>query len=95
MQLFQLLFNRSTTEERLPWWLGCKEPTCSAGNAAGAWAPSLGQEITWEGNRSPPQYSCLEKPMDSLWGCKRVGHDLGTKRQQRAEHSFRIMCYTM
>ena len=38
-----------------------------------------------EGNGNPPQYSCLEKPMDrgawwaTIYGIPRVRHDLATK----------------
>ena len=35
-----------------------------------------------EGNGTPLQYSCLENPMDSPWGRKRIGQDLATKQQQ-------------
>ena len=48
--------------------------------------PGLGRS-PGEGNGKPFQYSYLEKPMDrgawqaSLWGCKRVKHDLATKQQ--------------
>ena len=50
-----------------------------------------------EENGTPPQYLCLENPMDRrawwaivhgvhgvTWGHKRVGHDLATKQQQHA-----------
>ena len=43
-----------------------------------------------EGNGNPLQYSCLGNPMDrgaagySLWGSKRVRHNLVTKQQQTA-----------
>ena len=32
-----------------------------------------------EGNGDPLQYSGLGSPMDSPWGCKRIGHDLATE----------------
>ena len=44
-----------------------------------------------EENGNGPQYSCLGNPMDrgawvgySLWGHKRVGHDLATKRVSKS-----------
>ena len=45
------------------------------------------EEIPWEGNGNPLQYSCLGNPMDrgawwaSVHGIARVGHDLVTKQQ--------------
>ena len=45
------------------------------------WANPLKKEM------STIQYSCLGNPMDrslvgySIWGCKRVGHDLATEQQ--------------
>ena len=49
--------------------------------------PGLGRSPR-ERNGNPLQYSCLENPMDrGAWratvqgGHKRVGHDLGTKKQ--------------
>ena len=39
-----------------------------------------------EGNGNSLQYSCLGNPMDrqaSLWGRKRVAHDLATKQEQQ------------
>ena len=49
--------------------------------------PGLG-ESPREENGKPLQYSCMENPMNraawlaSLWGCKRVRHELATKQQQ-------------
>jgi len=46
--------------------------------------PGLGRS-PGKGNGNPPQYSCLEKPMDretwraTVLGIVRVGHDLVTK----------------
>ena len=46
--------------------------------------PGLGNS-PGEGNGNPPQYSCLENPMDrgawqaTVHGVPRVGHNLGTK----------------
>ena len=59
-----------------------KESACNAGD------PSLipGSGISpGEGNGTPLQYSCLQKPMDkrawqaTIHGVARVGHDLETK----------------
>ena len=61
----------------LLWWLSGKEPACNAGDVAGTESliPGSGRS-PGEGNGHPLQYSCLENPMDSLWGRKRVGHNL-------------------
>ena len=45
----------------LSWWLNGKEPICNTGGAGSI--PGLGRP-PGEGNGSPLQYSCLEKPMD-------------------------------
>ena len=54
-----------STETGLPWWLGSKEVTCNAGDAAGAKSsvPGLGTSPE-EGNVNPLQYSFLGNPMD-------------------------------
>ena len=52
--------------------------------------PGLGRS-PGGGHGTPLQPSCLENPMYrgawwaiySPWGCKRAGHDLATKQQQR------------
>ena len=44
-----------------PWWLRCKETTCSAGGLGSI--PGLGR-ASGEGNSNPLQYSCLGNPMD-------------------------------
>ena len=50
--------------------------------------PGSGRSLG-EGNGNPLQYACLEESHGqrnmvgySLWGCRRVGHDLATKKQQ-------------
>ena len=45
----------------LPWWLSGKESACHAGDPDSI--PGLGRSLGgWHGN--PPQYSCLENPVD-------------------------------
>ena len=59
-----------------------KESACNAGDPG--LIPGLGTSYG-EGNVNPPQYSCLENPMDrgawqaTVHGFARVGHDLATK----------------
>ena len=59
-----------------------KESPCNAGDLGSI--PGMGRS-SGEGNGHPPQYSCLENPMDggSLWATvhevTRVGHDLAAK----------------
>ena len=45
---------------RLPQWLSSKESACSAGDAG--LIPGSGRSVGGYGN--PPQYSCLDNPMD-------------------------------
>ena len=67
---------------------GSSEPACNAGDLG--LIPGSGRS-PGEENGNPFQYSCLGNPMGrgtwwaSRWGCKRVGHDLVTKKQQRKE----------
>ena len=52
-----------------------KETPCNAGNPSSI--PGLGKSPQ-EGNGSPPQYSCLENPLDrgAWWAAVHgVGHD--------------------
>ena len=59
-----------------------KESACNAGDLG--LIPGSGRSSR-EGNGNPPQYSCLENPMDrgawqaTVQGVARVGHDLVTK----------------
>ena len=59
-----------------------KESACSAGGPGSI--PGSGR-FPGEGNDHPPQYSCLENPMNrgtwqaTVHGVARVGHDLVTK----------------
>ena len=67
-----------------------KESARNAGDLGSI--PGLGRS-SGEGNGNPPQYSCLENPMDrgawqSVHGVARVGHDLATKREREVCHSF-------
>ena len=56
------------------------------------WVRSLGQEdFPGEGNGSPVQYSCLEKPMDR--GAWRAAVHGVTQSQTRPSNRARILCY--
>ena len=63
---------------RLPRWLSGKEFTCNAGDSGSI--PGSGRSLG-EGNGNPPQYSCLENPMDrgawqaTVHGVARVRHN--------------------
>ena len=49
----------------------------------------LGREDPLEEEMAPPlQYSCLENPMDSPWGYKRVRYNLATKQQPPQVQQF-------
>ena len=53
--------------------------------SAGDWSDSWVRKVPWRRNWQLTQYSCLGNPMDrqaSLWGRKRVAHDLATKQQE-------------
>ena len=54
-----------------------KNPSVNAGDLGSI--PGSGRSHE-EGNGNSLQYSCLENPMDSSWGHKRVGHDLAVKQ---------------
>ena len=76
---------------KLPWWLSCKESTCQHRRyRSDSWVG----KIPGEGNDNPLQYSCLGNPMDrgawwaTVWGCKRVRHDLATKQQKSLKQKF-------
>ena len=66
-----------------------KESACNAGDLGSI--PGLGRS-PGEGNGNPPQYSCLENPMDGgAWqatvpGVARVGHDLAIKTTTEVYH---------
>ena len=72
--------------EGLPCWLRGKERAGNAGDVAGAAGsiPGSGRS-PGNGNGNPLQYSCLETPMDSPWGCKRVGYKIETKQRRVVE----------
>ena len=58
--VFQILFNSSYQEQRLPLWFRGKKSALNAGDVGSI----LGQgRSPGEGNGNPLQYSCLENPM--------------------------------
>ena len=77
------------TNRGFPAGSAVKEPACNAGDSRG-----VPGSLPWsgrspgEGNGNPLQYSCLENPMNSPWGHKRVGLDLATKQQQQCTNSM-------
>lgn len=68
----------------LLWWLGGKESPANTGDAGSTLET---RKSPGEGNSSPLQYPCLEKPMDrgAQWatghGVIRAGRNLVTKQQ--------------
>ena len=56
-------------EEGFPCGLAGRESACDAGDLG--WIPGWGRS-PGEGKGSPLQYSGLENPADSPWGCKEV-----------------------
>ena len=66
-----------------------KESACNAGDLDSI--PGSGR-FPGEGSGNSLQYSCLENPMDSPWGRKRIGQDLATKQQQRKWCSCVLKC---
>ena len=54
-------------EEGFPCGLAGRESACDAGDLG--WIPGWGRSLG-EGKGSPLQYSGLENPADSPWGCK-------------------------
>ena len=68
-----------------------KESACNATDLGSI--PGLGR-FPGEGNGNPLQYSRLENPKDrgawqaTVHGSQSVGHNLGNKQQQIAQHSF-------
>ena len=53
----------------LPWWLSGKESAQNPPiNAGGVGSIPASERFLAEGNSNPPQYSCLESPMDrGVW----------------------------
>ena len=53
----------------LPWWLSGKESAQNPPiNAGGVGSVPASERFLAEGNSNPPQYSCLENPMDrGVW----------------------------
>ena len=84
----QLLLKRKKKKTKfidsngLPRWLSGRESACQAGDTG--LIPGLGR-CSGEGNGNPPQYSCLENPMErGAWcaivhGVTRVRYSLVTK----------------
>ena len=69
----------------LPWWLSGKKPACQAGDMG--LIPGSGGS-PGEGNVTHSSILARRLPQRSLvgcslWGHKRVGHDLVTKQQQQ------------
>ena len=54
-------FKVECRDQRLPQWLSCKESACNAGDAI--LIPEL-ERSSRKVHGNPPQYSCLEDPMD-------------------------------
>jgi len=54
---------------RPPWWLSGKESAQNPPiNAGGVGSIPASERFLAEGNSNPPQYSCLESPMDrGVW----------------------------
>ena len=52
-----------------PWWLSSKESAQNPPvNAGGVGSIPASERFLAEGNSNPPQYSCLENPMDTgVW----------------------------
>jgi len=70
--LFRLVLTPAM--EGLPCWFRGKEPAGN-GDVAGAAGSIAGSgRSPGKGNGNPLKYSCLETPMDSPWGCKRIGY---------------------
>ena len=72
--------------EGLPWWLRWWR-ICLPMHRRREFDPQV-RRSPGGGHGNPPQYSCLENPMDrgawpaTVMGSRRVGHDLVTKKQQ-------------
>ena len=81
-----LLFSLVEIKKVFPGGTVVKNPPANAGDLGSV--PGSGRS-PGGGNGNPPQYSCLENPMDrgalqdSPWVRKRVGHDLETKQKQQ------------
>ena len=76
--------------EGLPWWLSGKEFTCNAGDTG--LIPGV-RKISWRRKWQPTLVFLLGKSHGqrslvdySPWGCKRTGHDLVTKEQQKPKY---------
>ena len=84
----------------LPWWLSGKESACQCRRHKSTGLILILGRWAGEGNGSPLQYSCLEKPMDrgdwraTLHGVTRVGHNLVTKQQQYQQNIICVCVHT-
>ena len=80
------MFKVSCVEGGLPRWLSSKESTCSAGDPV----QTVVRKIPWRRKRQLTPVFLPEKPNGqrrlvgySSRSCKRIGHNLVTKQQQR------------
>ena len=69
----------------LPWWLSSKESLCQTGDVGSI--PELGRSPR-EGNDNPifllgESHGLRGLTGYSQWGCRRVGYDLATEKQQQ------------
>ena len=69
----------------LPQWLSSKESACSAGDEGST--PGSGRPGGGHGN--PPQYSCLENPMDRGYGIRGCKESDGTEATEHIHTSGR------
>ena len=84
------------TAEGFPGGSDGKESACSVGDLG--LIPESGRS-PGEGHGNSLQYACLENSMDrgawwaTVWGHKRVGHDLATRQQQSIRITTFIYIY--
>ena len=68
----------------LPWWPGCKESACTAGNARDAGSTPGAGRSPGGGHGNPLQCSCLENPMDrGAWRATVHGVTKGRTQEMR------------
>ena len=88
----EMVLTKIKEKKGFPRWLSCKESACKPGDARDVGLiPGLGR-LPGGGNGNRLQYSFQENPHGqrslggySLWGLKRVRHDLATKQHQQRE----------
>ena len=78
----------------LSWWFSSKESACHAGDAGSTHV--LGRSPGGGHGNPCPRLEAVFLPGEShgqrslagysVWGCKRVRHNLGTKQQQNVQH---------